>query len=141
MEAVVSLLKNFNFQDLIPSIGWYVFMLKFWCVVLVMAGPVALLVLGILYTKRPPETPDSFWAYKTRQTMSDRAIWDAAHEIAGKQWSKLGAVLCVAGGAVGFLCFVMPGGISAMIALIAVIVELVIVVASRANIDKQLKKL
>lgn len=141
MDAVVSLLKNLNFEKMLPSLGFYVFSLKFWCFVLVMAGPAVLLALGILYQKHPPESPDSFWAYRSKEAMQDRHMWNEAHRIAGAQWSKLGAVMCIAGLAVGFLVFVLPGGLSAALTLIATVAELVVIGGSRRKIDNQLKNI
>lgn len=141
MDAIVSLLKNMDFEKMIPSLGFYLFSLKFWCFVLVMAGPAVIFLLGILYAKRPPESPDSFWAYRTKDAMKDRQTWNEAHRLAGRLWSRLGVVLCVAGLGVGFLVFVLPGGVSAALTLIAVIAELVIIGASRMQIDKQVKNI
>ena len=141
MDAVVALLKSMDFEKMIPSLGWYLFSLKFWCFVLVMAGPAVMLVLGILYLKKPPETPDSFWSYRSKAAMRDRGTWDEAHRLAGKTWSRLGTLLCIAGFAVSFFVFVLPGDLSAAITLLAVIAELVIISGSRAKIDKKLKEL
>lgn len=139
MDAVVSLIKGMEFEKFIPSLGFYLFSMKFWCFVLVMAGPVVVLALGILYTKRPPETPDSFWSYRTKAAMRDRQSWNEAHRIAGKAWSRLGWAMCVPGLVVSFFVFVLPGNISAVLTLLAVVVELVLIAGGRSKIDKQLK--
>ena len=141
MDALISLLKNMEFEKMIPSLGSYLFFLKLWCFVLVMAGPAAILALGILYQKKTPEGADCFWAYRSKAAMKDRQVWNEAHRVAGKHWRKLGAALCIAGAAVGVLVFILPGNLSAMLTLIAVCVELVLIAASRVKIDRQLKNI
>ncbi len=141
MDAVVALLKSMDFEKLIPNLGFYLFSLKFWGFVLVMAGPAVLFVLGRLYARRPPESPDSFWAYRTKAAMQDRRTWEKTHSIAGKSFTRLGTVMGIAGLAVSFFVFVLPTDLSAALVLIAVVAQLVVIAAARRRLDGQIKNM
>lgn len=138
MDALFSALKEFDFEKMLPALGAYVGGLKFWAWVLLMVTPVLLLVLGTLYTKRPPESFDCAWAFGGKRAKESRKNWEKAHRLAGKSWTSVGAILCGVGILFGILFFIVNALAATIIALCMIAVELIFVVASRISIDKKL---
>lgn len=66
-------------------VGFYVFML-----LMTLLIPATMLFFGYLWQKRPPDSINYSYGYRTRRSMSSEAAWDYAHRYCGKLWVKWG---------------------------------------------------
>lgn len=140
MDRLFAFLKNFSFEKLLPDLDGYMSTLKTICTILVLVGPLVVLVLGILYKKRPPKDMDSRWGFSNILTRKDPEIWDAAHALTGKIWTIMGAAL-LAGAVICSILFIwMDVSKAVTVAIWAIGVELVAIVASWFVIMFQLRK-
>ena len=134
-------LKEFDFEKMLPEIGAYVGGLKVLAWVLLMAAPVALLVLGARYSKIPAFDPNNCRAFFRKMIGSDRDLWDKAHELAGKSLSTLGGILAGVGVLCGVLFFFVDALAAAIIAVLLILVELVLVLISQGSVNGKLRKM
>ena len=118
-------------------IGFYVYM-----VVCVFLLPAAMLFLGHRWQKKPPDSINAVFGYRTRRSMSSKQAWDYAHRYCGRIWVKCGwisaafAVLSMA--LLGFVTLNVStvgiaGGIVACL-------ELLPALASLAATEQELKR-
>ena len=59
--------------------------------------PAVMIVVGVVFLKRPPKRVNGFYGYRTQRSMSSLEAWDFAHRVCGRLWLGCGAV-------VGLLC-------------------------------------
>ena len=71
-------------------IGFYVYM-----VVCVFLLPAAMLFLGYRWQKKPPDSINAVFGYRTRRSMSSKQAWDYAHRYCGRIWVKCGWISAV----------------------------------------------
>lgn len=95
MEAIVSLLQNMDLTKVLPELGAFIGTLKFWLLVLILAGPLLLLALGLLYYFKPPKEANHALGFRTYFTMGSVEVWQFAQKIAGLCWLALGGALTV----------------------------------------------
>ena len=138
MDGLFTALKAFDFEKMLPELGAYVGGLKFWAWVLLMVAPVLLWVLGTLYTKRPPEDFDCAWAFGGKRAKESRKNWEKAHRLAGKAWTSIGTIMCGVGVFCGILFFMVNALAAATIAVCMIVLELILIVASRSSVEKKL---
>ena len=55
--------------------------------------PITLIVFGLLFLKKPPRNIRSGFGYRTGMSMKNASTWRFAHEIIGRLWTILGAVM------------------------------------------------
>ena len=65
--------------------GFWVFMLV--CDLLI---PIAMIVFGTRFVKKPPSRINSLYGYRTARSMKSQAAWDFAHRYCGKLWRAMG---------------------------------------------------
>lgn len=65
--------------------GFWVFMLV--CDLLI---PIAMIVFGTRFVKKPPSRINSVYGYRTARSMKSQAAWDFAHRYCGKLWRAMG---------------------------------------------------
>jgi hypothetical protein len=98
--------------------------------ILVLAGPLCLMGLGLLYLLSPPAEANHIFGYRHFWGMSSVDAWQFTQKTAGFVWTGLGAVMTVA---MAFICNSyrdMAWEAMLLSALISVIVELLFVVVS-----------
>lgn len=81
--------------SLIPSLDSLLGKLDLLARVLVMAGPLALLGLGLYYFLLPPKEANHSAGYRFRYGMSKVKVWQFMQRIAGMVYSGVGLVLTV----------------------------------------------
>ena len=59
--------------------------------------PAVMIVVGVVFLKRPPKRVNGFYGYRTARSMSSQEAWDFAHRACGRLWLGCGAV-------VGLIC-------------------------------------
>ena len=84
-----------NIGQLIPSLDSLLGMLDLLARVFVMAGPLALLGLGLYYFLLPPKEANHSAGYRFRYGMSKIKVWRFMQRIAGMVYSGIGLVLTV----------------------------------------------
>ena len=55
--------------------------------------PAIVILVGVLFTYRPPRKINTLYGYRTARSMSSAAAWEMAHALSGRIYIKLGAVL------------------------------------------------
>ena len=130
VDFVKSLLGDFDPTAFLPDL-WAIFdNLDVALRVLVLAGPLCLLGLGLLYLLAPPAEANHIFGYRHFWGMSSVEAWQYIQKTAGFVWTSLGAILTVA---MAFICNGyrdMDWEAMLLSALISVIAELLFVVIS-----------
>lgn len=57
--------------------------------------PVVVVLMGIVFTLRPPRRINSLYGYRTPRSMSSQRMWDEAHRYSGRVYLYVGSALLV----------------------------------------------
>lgn len=130
VDFVKSLLGGMDPAALLPDL-WYIFdHLDTALRVLVLAGPLCLLGLGLLYLLAPPAEANHIFGYRHFWGMSSVEAWQFTQKTAGLVWTGLGLAMTVA---MAFICNAyrdMAWEAMLFSALTSVVAELLLVVVS-----------
>ena len=88
-------MDDFDIGSLIPSLDSLLGKLDLVLRVLVMAGPLALLGLGLYYFLVPPKEANHSAGYRFRYAMSKVKVWRFTQRLAGMVYSGTGLVLTI----------------------------------------------
>ena len=135
MDFLKSLLSGFDPAALVPDLGAIFNNLDGALRVVVLAGPLCLLGLGLLYLLAPPSEANHVFGYRHFWGMSSVEAWRFTQKTAGLVWTGLGLCLTVI---MAFLCNGYRDlGAEAMLmsALTSVLVELLLVFLSTMLIN------
>lgn len=95
IQALKSIFEDFDLAAFLPElttvIGWVESLLR----LCVMAAPVILLVLGLVYLVRPPKEANYLLGYRFWWSMASLDAWQFTHKLVGYVWSALGLVLTI----------------------------------------------
>lgn len=94
-EDIKVLMDNFDPASLLPDLTTVVGKVEFITRLAVMAGPVVLLVLGILYFFAAPKEANYRFGYRCYFGMGSEEAWRFTQRFAGLVWGVLGLVLTV----------------------------------------------
>ena len=94
-EDIKVLMDNFDPAALLPDLSTVVGKVEFITRIAVMAGPVVLLVLGILYFFAAPKEANYRFGYRCYFGMGSEEAWRFTQRFAGLVWGVLGLVLTV----------------------------------------------
>ena len=93
MDALKSLLTEFDPAAFVPEldtvIGWLELTLR----IAVMAGPIMLLVMGLQFLLLPPKEANHIAGYRFFWGMGSVQAWKFTQRLAGMSWTALGFVL------------------------------------------------
>ena len=135
VDFMKSLLGDFDPTALLPDL-WAIFdKLDVALRVLVLAGPLCLMGLGLLYLLAPPTEANHIFGYRHFWGMSSVDAWQFTQKTAGFVWTGLGAVMTVA---MAFICNSyrdMAWEAMLLSALISVLAELLLVFVSKLLIS------
>ncbi len=95
MEAIKELLDNFDPMAFVPDLGSLIGKLELAARICVLAGPVILLVMGLVYLLLPPKEANHSLGYRFYWGMGSVQAWRFSQKLAGIIWSSLGLVLTV----------------------------------------------
>ena len=130
VDFLKSLLSDFDPVALLPDL-WAVFdNLDAVLRVVVLAGPLCLLGLGLLYLLFPPAEANHIFGYRHFWGMASVDAWQYTQKIAGLVWTGLGLAMTIA---MSFICNAyrdMAWEAMLFSALTSVVVELLLVVLS-----------
>ena len=94
-EDIKVLMDNFDPASLLPDLTTVVGKVEFITRIAVMAGPVVLLTLGILYFFAAPKEANYRFGYRCYFGMGSEEAWRFTQRFAGLVWGVLGLVLTV----------------------------------------------
>ena len=94
-EDIKVLMDNFDPASLLPDLSTVVGKVEFITRIAVMAGPVVLLTLGILYFFAAPKEANYRFGYRCYFGMGSEEAWRFTQRFAGLVWGVLGLVLTV----------------------------------------------
>lgn len=80
---------------LLPSLSSFMGFVEFLLVLAVMAGPLLLLIFGLIFLFSPPKEANYGVGYRFWWGMSSLEAWQYTQRLAGKVWTGLGGVLTV----------------------------------------------
>ena len=130
VDFLKSLLGEFDPTALLPDL-WAIFdKLDVALRVVVLAGPLCLLGLGLLYLLAAPKQATHLFGYRHFWGMSSVDAWQYTQKTAGFVWTGLGALMTIA---MAFICNSyrdMAWEAMLLSALISVIAELIFVIVS-----------
>ena len=95
MDFIKSLLSDFDISSLLPKLDSLLSKVELLARIVVMAGPVILLVLGLWYLLLPPKEANYAVGYRFFWGMSSVESWQFTQRLAGGVWSVLGLVLTI----------------------------------------------
>ena len=135
MDDILSLLQDFDVANFLPEPEKFLNSLIGWVRVVVLAGPLCLLGLGLLYLLAPPSEANHVFGYRHFWGMSSVEAWRFTQKTAGLVWTGLGLVLTII---MAFLCNgyrELAAEAMLMSALTCVLVELLLVFLSTLLIN------
>jgi len=67
----------------------------FWsfCLIADLIVPVTMLIFGRVFQKKPPGEINGVYGYRTAMSSKNQKTWDYAHQVCGKVWQWMGAIL------------------------------------------------
>ncbi len=95
LEALKALFEEFDLAAFLPELtdvlGWIELALR----TAVMAGPVLLLMFGLIYLLAPPKEANHGLGYRCWWGMASLEAWQFTQHLAGLVWTGLGVVLTI----------------------------------------------
>ncbi len=140
MDKLLSMLKEFDIANFLPPMAELAGSLRFWAAVIMLAGPLVMLGLGLWYYYKPPKEANHSAGFRTYYGMGSIAAWKFTQNLAGRIYILLG------GGLSGLmlvisLFFIGAEPTTAMTwALICVILELALAFAAWLYIQKTVRQ-
>ena len=96
MDKIMSLLKEFDIAGMLPEMGKFLGTITVFLRLILLAGPVLMVGLGVIYFFFPPKEANYTLGYRTRWSMSSVEVWTYAQRIAGLVYMCLGGLLTIA---------------------------------------------
>ena len=94
-EALKSLLSDFDLTKFVPALDTVLGWIEMATRIAVMAGPVLMLGLGLIYLLAPPKEANYGLGFRCWWGMASLDAWQYTQHLAGMIWSGLGTVLTI----------------------------------------------
>ena len=95
LDALKGLFEEFDLAAFLPNLsdvlGWVEMLLR----IAVMAGPLLLLLFGLIYLLIPPKEANHGLGYRFWWGMASLDAWQFTQHLAGLVWSGLGVILTI----------------------------------------------
>ena len=130
MEAITEFLEDFDFAKILPEITALLSSLRLWLSLLMLAGPVLVLTLGLWYYFFPVSKPSQRIGFRLQRTLVSQAAWQYCQRLVGKLWMFGGAGLTVISLVVLLIFLGASHTTLAIAALISVGIQALLVLAS-----------
>ena len=139
MDQIMSLLKEFDIAGMLPDLGKFLKTITVLLRLILVAGPVVMVALGVIYFFFPPKEANYSVGYRTRWSMSSVEVWTYAQRIAGLTYMCLGGLLTIA---MIVMEFVITKGILGMLitTMICVAIQVGLAVAAWIVIEIFLRR-
>lgn len=95
IDSLKSLMNNFNLADYLPQLDTLTGRVELVLRLCVMAGPLVLLAMGLIYFLAAPKEANYHLGYRCYYGMGSVAAWQFTQKLAGAVWSGLGLVLTI----------------------------------------------
>lgn len=95
MDDILSLLQDFDVANFLPEPEKYLNSLEGWIRLIVLAGPLVLLGLGLWYYFAPPKEANHSAGFRNYWGMGSVEAWRFAQKLAGMGYTVLGGALTV----------------------------------------------
>lgn len=135
MDKILSFLKEFELEKIMPPLETFLTDLEGWARLMVLAAPLVLLVLGLWYFFLPPSEANHSVGFRTYWTMGGVEAWKYAQRLSGMLYMALGGVLLIVMAVISIGFDGLEAGKMMNTALICVIVEAVLAVASWVTVN------
>lgn len=135
MSDILSLLQDFDVANFLPAPDQYVAGLSWWARLIVLAAPLLLLVLGLIYRYRPLDGPQRRLSFRTFHPAGSIEAWRFAQRTAGVGYTLVGGALSVVVLVVSLFFNGRKAMTMANIVLVCMILELIIIVALQIAIN------
>ena len=93
---ILDMLKEFDIAGMLPEMGKFLNLLTWLLRLILLAGPVIMAVLGVIYFFVPPKEANYSLGYRSHWSMSSVEVWTYAQRIAGFVYMCLGGALTIA---------------------------------------------
>ena len=136
----ITKLFDLDFAALVPELDTFLGRICAGASLAVLIGPMLLLVLGMLYLLKPPSEANYRAGFRTYYGMGSIEAWRYTQRIAGLVWGSLGAAMTVI---MGIVCLTFGGKDAAAVvkgALICLIIEVILIVATYIGIGAMASK-
>jgi len=95
LDSIKGFFDNFELDSLLPDLGTLLGKLELLMRILVIAGPVVMVILGLVYLFAAPKEANHHFGYRCYFGMGSVDAWRYTQRIAGITWTGLGAILSV----------------------------------------------
>ena len=119
--------NELNIGALVPSLGTILGLIRFLFFLAVLAGPVIMLVLGWIYSTKPPKEANYSVGYRFWWGMSSLEAWTFTQQLAGKVFTLFGRILTAIAAVIGIILFFLQPMAMAWTAVITLVIELVVI--------------
>ena len=96
IEDLKSIMDAFDPASLLPEMEGVLGMLVYAVRLAILAGPLVVLVLGVLFLVFAPKEANYYFGYRCAFGMGSVEAWRFAQRLAGITWTALGLVLSIA---------------------------------------------
>jgi len=96
MSKILDLLREFDIAAMLPEMGTFLGRIALFLRLILLAGPIIMLGLGLIYFFIPPKEANHALGYRSRWSMSSVEVWQYAQRIAGLIYMCLGGGLTLA---------------------------------------------
>ena len=135
MDAIMSLLQDFDIANLLPESEAFLNDLEGFVRLIVLAAPLVVLILGLWYYFAPPKRAKDSPGFRTSCAMGSESAWRFTQKIAGICYIAVGGGLTV----IMLIVSLFFRGSAAMamvtVAMVCVILELILILAARLGIQ------
>ena len=95
LDSITSFFDNFELGGFLPDLGTLLGKLELVMRILVMAGPVVMVIMGLLYLFAAPKEANHHFGYRCFFGMGSVDAWRYTQRVAGIAWTGMGAILAV----------------------------------------------
>ena len=95
IEDIKQIMDAFDPAALLPDLSSLPGIIELVCRVTVLAGPIVLLVMGLLYLLLSPKEANYYFGYRCYFGMGSQEAWRFTQRIAGLVWTLLGLILTI----------------------------------------------
>lgn len=102
--------------------------------------PLTMLVMGLIFVKRPPKEINDLYGYRTLRSMKSQEAWDFANRYMGKIWAWLGFAMTILSIVATIIANKLGEDFMLKYIIILTIVQLVVMIIPIFFVEKELKK-
>ena len=140
MSDLLSLLQDFDVSNFLPAPDKFLFSLISWVRLMLLAGPLLLLCMGLWHRFVAPKKPGSRLGFPLWAPIGSKQAWDFAQRLCDTVYLLLGGGLTAVMFVVSLFFGKKHGLAMINIALICVIIELILIVIACIGVNMLVAK-